>query len=335
MARGQLPQRIVRREVREPLWTRVTPVYALNEKGEEYWESVFYIDSNDMVPKDRYTREEWEPSCQSSAVYWGAQVVSHIELTFSARNLFHWRKARGEPCLRKNTTVALVERCGKREKSSVRQGRGMLAAEGGTTERRFELEMGQAPGIGLGLGNSRGPDVSVDGGGELAELALAGGKRTLNSGASVIDALSAGRFKSKGPKVADPGKSAIKRRREDCKALLQSGFREVVSVVKLKDEGLNLKGTAVVGVRRAGRFFVIWIVYGMWMGWGCGWGGVGSRWGGGEECRPLTALLVLLVELRLRGPVGGCREGGDESISGPTSARGPRGGALLDMHDRR
>jgi hypothetical protein len=55
----------------------------------------------------------------------------------------------------------------------------MLAAEGGTTERRFELEMGQAPGIGLGLGNSRGPDVSVDGGGELAELALTGGKRTL------------------------------------------------------------------------------------------------------------------------------------------------------------
>jgi hypothetical protein len=53
----------------------------------------------------------------------------------------------------------------------------LAAGARGTTERRFELEMGQTLGIGLGLGNSRGPNISVERGGELAGLVLAGGKR--------------------------------------------------------------------------------------------------------------------------------------------------------------
>ncbi|KAJ7291255.1 hypothetical protein C8J57DRAFT_1491753 [Mycena rebaudengoi] len=39
----------------------VSPMHTLNEKGEASAESIFHLDSNEIVPEDRYTREEWEP----------------------------------------------------------------------------------------------------------------------------------------------------------------------------------------------------------------------------------------------------------------------------------
>jgi len=39
----------------------VIPVHTLDEKGEDTPRSIFFFDSNDVVPQERYTKEDWEP----------------------------------------------------------------------------------------------------------------------------------------------------------------------------------------------------------------------------------------------------------------------------------